>query len=960
MSAKRLSVAAVLLLALVMVASSVSTALAQPPSPFQMEEDYNEFPSSEPVNDHIPNQTPSGLLGGDLQFGPVQTADGLWVMPADHQPNQPADALLQPNGGPDDFGYTFNSTALNWVSASGGADTGISSSVTGAGPFSIGFPFKYYENTYSQLYASRHGFLSFNNVYLGRSQSEVPNPSTPNDVIAPHWIPSYEFNGYVRYLRGGTAPNRWFLMEWNRQQSEGYEFTFEVILRETGDIVFQYNAMAAGRYYCDSSGIEDSTGLDGLSITQFCQSIPSNSAVLIARPSPQARVRITPRNQGQFTSPGQTTRFPVTMRNTGELGTDTYDLEISSAWPAQLFHADGVTPLTDTDSDGKLDTGPVSQASETTIMVKTNTLVGAAIGENSAVSLVARSSRDPAKNRSTSLRAAVPSTFAQVFLDYSDPGMKLYLVQPHSQDFHLASASGTYGYDMAVAETNTGNFAYAWTIGRCLNNCAISVREIAYTLLDSTGQTAVPVRKLTDHSNASISTYDYDPVVAVAPDGRIGVAWYRYLWNSNTARFQYNIYFAILGPGGSLQYGPVNVTNNTTWGTSNDLNVPRFYYAAISATDSNRFVIAWSKRHQESAGEVSDIWYTMRDSAGGVVRGVTKLTNDTPGYDKFFYNASLASLSGNRALLIFQGYQSSPSDIYYAVIGSDGGAWPITNLTNDSTSDYQADAIQLANGRIVVAWIGYNGAYRTRFAVLGNALNILAGPTFLDNPAAVTGDYYVSVTTDGANRAILTWMDQDYSYRANLYYSLVDGNGSVLTPAMIYLTGQGTVPQIQTSFNGYGNTTYSNPPSAPTPTSTVTRTPTPTSTATRTPTPTATPTATATPTGTPTIAWLAWRDGGGTLAVPANGGRAIVDYGNLILPAQAIATLSGSVQFADGSTSMATTLSTASGYLDYSLRPVAGAQAGDSYTLTVSVAGIELEREGWVSITTYLPLLKKR
>jgi hypothetical protein len=98
--------------------------------------------------------------------------------------------------------------------------------------------------------------------------------------------------------------------------------------------------------------------------------------------------------------------------------------------------------------------------------------------------------------------------------------------------------------------------------------------------------------------------------------------------------------------------------------------------------------------------------------------------------------------------------------------------------------------------------------------VLDTSYNRIAGPTTLNNPSATTGDGYVSVTADAAGHAILTWMDYDWSYRRNLYYALVDGNGNVLTPPMIFRTSQATSPYIFTSYEGYGNTSYSwTPPS---------------------------------------------------------------------------------------------------------------------------------------------------
>jgi hypothetical protein len=101
-----------------------------------------------------------------------------------------------------------------------------------------------------------------------------------------------------------------------------------------------------------------------------------------------------------------------------------------------------------------------------------------------------------------------------------------------------------------------------------------------------------------------------------------------------------------------------------------------------------------------------------------------------------------------------------------------------------------------------------------RFAALDNAYNLIAGPAALSNPAAVTGDAYVSVAADNAGHAVLTWMDSSSSYRRNLYYALVDGNGNVLTHPMIFRTSQATGPYIFTSYEGYGNTSYSwTPPS---------------------------------------------------------------------------------------------------------------------------------------------------
>ncbi|NCT22345.1 hypothetical protein GW781_14480, partial [bacterium] len=121
--------------------------------------------------------------------------------------------------------------------------------------------------------------------------------------------------------------------------------------------------------------------------------------------------------------------------------------------------------------------------------------------------------------------------------------MSLDLIQPNTQVVKKATPDWYYGYNMAVTAAPNGNFVYLWTKYRGLGG-SVYVREIEYTLLDHYGNTVRAVSKLTDNSGATMRTYDYSPSVAVAPNGTIGVAWYRYLYNSATSQSNYNIYFA--------------------------------------------------------------------------------------------------------------------------------------------------------------------------------------------------------------------------------------------------------------------------------------------------------------------------------------------------------------------------------------------------------------------------------
>jgi hypothetical protein len=757
--------------------------------------------------------------GAHLPVTLTLTSDGPEIDPADN--TAVAEVVAgPPPGGPDDFGYTWDDNEpFHWKEANGGTELDMSDCV--ASPLALPFPFKFYENIYNEVWVGRYGLIGFDSD-LCSSGDNVPAPGVPNNLIAAYWTYlTLDANSHVYYATGGTAPNRYAVVQWD-QVHDGYAentFTFQAVLWENGDIQVQYQTMTygAGYFYCETVGIEDAAGLDGLAYTTSCEEIPNETAVRFFRPAPAARVQLRPPYQGQFARPGAPVDFQQPVRNTGELGSDTYDLASASSWPLAFYAADGSTPLTDTDSDGTVDTGALVQGQQITIVVRLTVPMGAVVGDYNASLVTATSSLDAARNKPVTLQAAVPAPFAQVYDENADGAMSLYLVQPHGQALRKATADEYYGYNPAVVETPAGDLFYAWRKGRCLGDCSVYVYEIEYTLFDARGELLWPPARLADLGGATISTYDILPAVAVAPNGRIGILWYRYLYDysSGSSRYLYNVYMAILDAAGNVVLPATNVTNNSEWYQSNPptYNVPRFYTPHLAVTGDNRFVVAWRRDHGDEAGYVDDIYYAVRDSAGNEVFPITRFTADTPGYDESYYNPNVARLGNNRVLLTYD--RSSDGDIYYAVLDSSGGVvQPATNLVGDGTANYDwlSDAVALSDGRIVVAWEGGNyPAYTIRFAVLDAAYNRVAGPTTLDNKPAFLGNYGISLAADTAGHAILTWMDYDRSYCLHLYYALVDGAGSVVTPPMIFRTAadRGTYSYIETSYSGFGNTSYS-------------------------------------------------------------------------------------------------------------------------------------------------------
>lgn len=786
------------LIAIASLALSSTSTLAQRPQP-----------TASPK----PPLPPGAPHGGHYDRG--DEGSNLWQSRQESHASTAMSISPQAAGGPDDFGYTWDdSVALNWIDASGGTDTGLADNCNSQTSIPIGFSFKYYENTYSNAIIDFNGFVTFTSGYDCYSEGNVPYISTPNNVIAPYWGYFQNGSGHVRYLQGGSAPNRYLVIEWY-QMTDGdsaASYTFETILYENGDILFQYQTMdySSGDWSCAGTGIEDSTGLDGLHY-QFCNQISSNKAVRFYRPAPSARLKIFPLYYGKFTHAGETVAFQVPIRNMGDLGSDIYDLFPSSTWPVSFYAADGTTLLTDTDSDGAVDTGSLAQGGTFTVTVKVQTSGGGSLGDDNTATVTARSSLNPSKSKIVTLNTAIPAPFAQVYSDDADGALSLYLAQPGAQVVKKVTSNWHYGFDMAVAEMPS-SFAYFWTHGRCLDIiCNVYGDEIEYTLLDRYGQTERGISKLTDHTGAIMSTYDFAPAVAVAPNGRIGVLWSREVYNSSSGQYNYNIFFAILDSSGNLAYSPVNLTNNTNWGSwGGGQNITALSNPRITATGDNRFVLGWTWESLEApSGSCTnscwlyDIYFAVRDTNGGAVKEVTKFTNGVTGGDEYFY-PTLAALSGNRALLAYNG----PNGILYAVLDSSGGT--VKDATATGGGGWLPDAVQLSNGNIVIA----SASNTINFVVLNSATyNVTAGPNTLVNPAAINGSAYVSVAADAADHAVLTWMDRSYAIRANLYYALVDGNGGVLTAPMIFRTAEpspfGDSPYIETSYEGYGNTSYS-------------------------------------------------------------------------------------------------------------------------------------------------------
>ena len=142
--------------------------------------------------------------------------------------------------------YTYT-----WVDAITGG-TQLSLSDDGYSAQSLPFSFSYYDTSYTKIYVSANGWLSFANTKPSTYLNQ-PYPlagTTYAYAIAPFWDDLYPSSSSA-YVKNGTG---YWVMTWiNVPHNSGSTVgTFEVVLYETGDIVFNYDYLdyTAGGHTC--------------------------------------------------------------------------------------------------------------------------------------------------------------------------------------------------------------------------------------------------------------------------------------------------------------------------------------------------------------------------------------------------------------------------------------------------------------------------------------------------------------------------------------------------------------------------------------------------------------------------------------------------------------------------------------------------------------------------------------
>ncbi len=190
-------------------------------------------------------------------------------------------------GGPDQFGYVWmdsnqpNGPEFNWIEIS---DVGTRLALTDESSTDVNLPFAFpfYGDAKNNVRVCSNGYLTFGTGRTRWDNTPIPDSSDPNNLVAMFWDdlnPGASGSVYYYYDETGNQ----FIVEYEDvpRWGETGTFTFQVILKPNGTILYQYLSMA-GSVTSATVGIENDTGTDGLQVVYNAPYIEDGLALAFA------------------------------------------------------------------------------------------------------------------------------------------------------------------------------------------------------------------------------------------------------------------------------------------------------------------------------------------------------------------------------------------------------------------------------------------------------------------------------------------------------------------------------------------------------------------------------------------------------------------------------------------------------------------------------------------------------
>jgi hypothetical protein len=194
-----------------------------------------------------------------------------------------------PGGGPDAYGYTWIASTYHWIDATDGAALGLVDD--GEAIVTSTFPLPFYDQAAMSLNIGNNGAVLYNTAPGDVGYNNTTMASAPDDFLAPFWDDIDAQSGDVYWKEIGAAPHRRLIVEWfNRSHYNNTgSATFEMVLYENGDILYQYQDVDFGDSAFDN-GASATIGLRGIGSANSLEysygapGVQANRAICFVKP----------------------------------------------------------------------------------------------------------------------------------------------------------------------------------------------------------------------------------------------------------------------------------------------------------------------------------------------------------------------------------------------------------------------------------------------------------------------------------------------------------------------------------------------------------------------------------------------------------------------------------------------------------------------------------------------------
>ncbi|GAB4160576.1 MAG: hypothetical protein Fur0021_32740 [Candidatus Promineifilaceae bacterium] len=181
--------------------------------------------------------------------------------------------------------YQSQTVPLDWIDIAAGGMVVAAANDTNT-LVNIGFPFEFYGTSYTQMYVSSNGFISFGAGYTNSANGSIPSLSTPNNAIYALWDDLYPIGGangtvFVQQIDATRTVVQW--QQVTHCCSAGAPETFQVVLDGSDhSITLQYLDVT----FPESAtvGVEDVTGSRGVQIAYNQAGIISDNLAIKLNP----------------------------------------------------------------------------------------------------------------------------------------------------------------------------------------------------------------------------------------------------------------------------------------------------------------------------------------------------------------------------------------------------------------------------------------------------------------------------------------------------------------------------------------------------------------------------------------------------------------------------------------------------------------------------------------------------